>query len=254
MAVQWELDKDEMKRGSLYEFDPAVIVIKPELNGRHDLPDISELIADIRERGQLQPVSVRSEDGKPVLVSGFSRWRAIAEINKTLAPEMRIRVKASYVRCNELEGYVMNYMENRRRNATTALDDAHQFAQFERWGKTPAEIAAMLGVKASYVTRMLKLVQATPEVQKAVSEGRIKPTAAASIATLSTEVQNAAVSGDGKVSAETVNSARGKVTKPSRAYVYNTLRALDNADTLSDEVKDFCKRLVRFMDGKRKTL
>lgn len=76
MAVDFKV---ECKRTSEYGFAPQDIVVKPKLNGRHELPNIQWLIDDILDKGQLQPCVIRNEAGKPVLVAGFSRWRAVSD-------------------------------------------------------------------------------------------------------------------------------------------------------------------------------
>src|ERR1019366_999172 len=101
------------------------IIVKPELNGRHDAPAIEWLIADIVEQGQIQPVIIRNDGGKAVLVAGFSRWAAISEINKQKLTTAPVKVRCVYSRCNELDGLKLNIAENKFRNSTTPLDDAY---------------------------------------------------------------------------------------------------------------------------------
>lgn len=65
MAVSF---KAEHSRTSEYRFWPEDIVVKGELNGRHTLPDITDLIADIEANGQGVPVinssAIRHAQGK----------------------------------------------------------------------------------------------------------------------------------------------------------------------------------------------
>jgi ParB/RepB/Spo0J family partition protein len=247
MAVTWNVK--DVKRGSVYLFDAADIVIKPDLNGRHELPDIAELKASILEHGQLEPVAVRNEGNKPVLVMGFSRWRAIAELNQEY-PDKQIKLQAVYIRCDEVGGLLLNHEENRRRNQTTALDDAHLFARLERYGWEPKEIALKLKVTPAFVRQRLSLIEATLEVKEALRSGRIKAGAAAKIAKLATSVQREAVKGNGKVSKETVAAATHTTVKPS----FRAVREYVEAHTGPGESKDvaeFCDALLRFMDGKQ---
>lgn len=81
MAVDWKAEDGSslnLKRGAVTFIDPKDVVIKPELRGRTIDPDIAGLISSIRSNGQIQPVEVRYDGGRPVLVVGFSRWRAIS--------------------------------------------------------------------------------------------------------------------------------------------------------------------------------
>lgn len=74
MAVDFEKDH---KRRTEYLFWPEDLVVKGDLNGRRELPDITDLTASIENEGQGVPVTIRNDGGKAVLVKGFSRWRAL---------------------------------------------------------------------------------------------------------------------------------------------------------------------------------
>lgn len=248
MAVTWKVDNT---RTSVYNFDPRHIVAKDYLNGRHDAPDIEALIASIVKDGQLQPVLVRNEGDKPVLVAGFSRWTAVSEINKRKLTPERLKIACTYVRCNEQDGFIRNWQENRVRNSTTPLDDAHHFAQMERWGLDAKAIAEKLEVTPKFVKQRLALIELTPEAQEAVKSGRLKAPAAARIAKLTVEHQREVVAGNGKVASADVDKALGKVSKPTlktvRAFIADEL-ALD----IDDGVAKFCKRLLAMIDRKVK--
>lgn len=249
MARQWKTATKAIRTDGL-TFDPADIVIKPELNGRHDHPDLTELRQSIEENGQLEPVVVRSENDKPVLIMGFSRWQAICEINKGRKPADRMKIKAVFADVNERDGLILNYEENRRRNQTTPLDDGYLFARLEKRALSIPEIAARLHLEPAFIKRRLKLIAAEPEVQAAVASGRLKPTAAVRIAKLSSEVQREAVKGNGTVSNATVDAALGKAPKI-------TVKAIRAAivDELDIDIEDGCvkvlRRLLAMIDGEK---
>ena len=128
MAVDF---KTEHTRTSEYLFLPSDIKINPELNGRHELPDIEWLIGSMVSSGQLQPVLIGNDGGTPILYAGHSRWRAALEINKrklTLAP---FKLRCVYFKGSETDAFLATIRENRDRNATTAIDDAHNIAKLE---------------------------------------------------------------------------------------------------------------------------
>ena len=58
-------------RTSEYRLLPEDITVKSSLNGRHILPDIEGLIADILANGQHTPVLIRKDGDQPVLVAGI---------------------------------------------------------------------------------------------------------------------------------------------------------------------------------------
>lgn len=198
MAVDFK-DKTSYSRVNDYSFDPAAIKINPKLNGRHDLPDIEWLIADIATNGQLEPVLIRNDGGIPVLCAGFSRWRAVVEINKRKLTPVPLRIRCSYFKGDEVDGFKVAIRENRFRNQTTPLDDAYNIAQLKRWGQTEEEIAALYQQEVKWVRNREKLVELTAEAKEALKSGRLKAPAAAKLAKMSAEAQKAAVAGDGKV-------------------------------------------------------
>jgi hypothetical protein len=206
MAVQWNVKSHCTQE---WRFFPEDITVKPALNGRHVLPDIEWLIQDILVNGQHTPVQIRKDGGQPVLLAGFSRWRAVAEINKRF-PDQRRELRCSYVQCSEEEGFLTAISENRMRNATTELDDAYNIKRLmKQYAKTEDQVAAIyfpgsegddLKAAIRWVRKREALVNLSPEAEKAMKEGRLKGSAAVAIAKLSQEQQKAAISkaADGK--------------------------------------------------------
>lgn len=263
MAVDFKVDHT---RSAEYRFAPEQITVKPELNGRHDVPNIQWLIKDILEKGQLQPVIVRNDGGQPVLVAGFSRWRAVSEINKQNLAPVKLTLRCSYFKGTEAEGFLANISENRYRNATTPLDDAHNIAQLERWGMDIHEIAAKLNETEPWVRGRLALVSLCDESREAVKDGRLKPTAAAEIAKLTAAQQKAAVNGAGKISvADAKAIASGKPKRAGMADVKTILRSVIDERVVPgplakrgygdapEELVEFCAMLLDMIGGKQWT-
>lgn len=225
MAVQFLTKEDS--RTSEYRFKPEDLQIKPELNGRHELPNITWLIQSIRDRGQQTPVVIRSDGGKATLVFGYSRWRAISQLNQelTAAGKPSLTIRCVYSRVNELDGFIDNIHENRVRNPNTPIDDAHNIAKLEKWGLTFNEIAVIYHEDIAWVKGRLSLISLEPEAQIAVKEGRLKVTAAKAISKLSAAQQRALVAKAG---------TKGKVKSPEPAAVsIKSLRQL--AETAADD-------------------
>lgn len=220
MAVDF-IDKSSYSRTSEYLFEPSAIKINPKLNGRHDLPDIEWLIADIAENSQLEPVIIRSEGGVPVLSAGFSRWRAIVEINKRKLTPVPLKIRCSYFKGNEIDGFKVAIRENRFRTGTSAIDDAYNIAQLQRWGQTEEQIAEIYREDVAWIKKRLKLVELTPEAQEALKSGRLKAPAAVKLAKMSAEQQRKAVEGEGKVKLPKAVSA---APKESSAAIKNKAR------------------------------
>ena len=188
MAVDF---KTPHTRTSEYLMLPEDIVVKPELNGRHELPDVEWLIESFQQVGQLQPVAVSAEDGKAVLRMGFSRWRAAIEINKRNLLPVPFKLRCVYLRADDLKGFIAGIHENAVRNPAQPIDDAYNIAKLETWNMTHEEIAKIYRQDVKWVAQRLALLDLVPEAQQAVIDGRMKLPAAAHFSKLNKQVQRA---------------------------------------------------------------
>ena len=189
MAVEFDV---KGSRTSEYRFLPEMLVVDPKMNGRHDLPDIQWIIDSILLYGQLSPVTIRREGGKPILVFGFSRWRAVSEINKRKLTEKPLELRCVYTALTEKQAYLANIEENRVRNATTPMDDAYNIQRLINvYQMTIDEVKeAYRAESTAWVKNRLALIEATPAVEKQIRAGKIKGPAAKAVAKLSKEHQD----------------------------------------------------------------
>lgn len=220
MAVNFTADH---KRTSEYRFYPEDITIRPDLNGRHEAPDIEWLINDILAHSQHSPVVIRNDGGGAVLVAGFSRWRAISEINKRGLAPVKMQLRCTYVQCTEAESFLINISENRFRNPTLPIDDAHNIKrllnlyamtedQVTEFYFPTARTESELQEARKFIRSRMTLIGLSPEAEVEVRSGRVKETAAVAIAKLSTEQQRAALKKLGTIELRDVQAP--KVAKP----------------------------------------
>lgn len=215
MAVEFDV---KGSRTSEYRFLPEMLEIHPELNGRHIAPDVEPLIQSIVSYGQLQPVTIRRAAGMPVLVAGFSRWRAVSEINKRKLLDKPIELRCCYTQLTEKQAFLANIAENRDRCATTPMDDAYNLQRLINVHQmTEQECADAYRASVSWVKGRLALIEATPEVEKQIRAGKIKGPAAKAVAKLSKEHQQnlAKVAEEkGKVTPADIRRETGEPDKP----------------------------------------
>ena len=182
MAVEFDV---KGTRTSEYGYLPEELDVDPALNGRHDLPDIQWIVDSILKHGQLQPVTIRRAAGKPVLVAGFSRWRAITHINADGLTEKPLRLRCSYTALTEKQAFLANIEENRVRNATTPMDDAYNIQRIINvYQMTEQEVADSYRASVPWIKGRLQLIELDPAAEKEVRAGTIKGTAAKAIAKL----------------------------------------------------------------------
>lgn len=243
-------------KSDVHAFFPHEITVPAHLNGRTQLPDIDWLVLSIVEHGQLQNCVIRKDGDKPTLGVGFSRWRAISQINEMVKdakkraawlelhpkiaptdfPVVALRLKCEFKKWNELEMFIANINENYARNPTTTLDDAHNCAQLKKWDMSDDDIAAVYpGKSASWVKKQLEIASADPKVLKAVADGRIRLNAVSAIAKLSAEQQREAVAGEGKIKpAKKANPAPSK----------GELKLIASAEDTPDEIKSLIQWIL----------
>jgi len=216
MAVEFDI---KAPRTSEYGFLPEELDVDPNLNGRHDLPDLQPLIQSILTHGQLQPVTIRKSAGKPVLVAGFTRWRAVAEINSKRLTPKPLRLRCSYTQLSEREAFLANIEENRVRNATTPMDDAYNINRLMRvYQMTVEDCAEAYRASIAWVKSRLELLELCPEAEQAVREGRLGGTAARQVAKLSKEHQQRIAASPGKIAAADIRrESPAPAPKPTKA-------------------------------------
>jgi ParB/RepB/Spo0J family partition protein len=205
MAVGFET-KGDVTRGHVYYFEPSDIELDADNNGRHDLPDIAGLIASIKANGQLQPCIVRKDGKRAKLIAGYSRWRAVVEINKERKPADRLKLAAVYTDANEIDAIMMAYEENASRNSLTPVDHGYMISRMMKGGKSIDDVATAIRQDVSWVKTHLALVNLVPEAQAAVSNGTIKPSAAKALSKLAAAEQRRAM---------TERDTKGRVTSKS---------------------------------------
>ena len=176
------LNIDDVKRGDLLRVWPEDLVVNPAKRGRCFPPtqeDVESLAAKIAAMGQLQAVPVTvTFDKRLELAAGFTRWESITWLNSQPGAEKR-RIECKVIDANEEEAFMANLSENRDRNATSVIDDAHNIRRMsEQFHKTDEEIMAFYGtpkkpMSPSWLEGMRSLVRLPKADQRRIHDGEI---------------------------------------------------------------------------------
>lgn len=257
----------KMTRDAVYKCYPEQIEIRPEMNGRHEKPDIEWLITDILKQGQLQPVEIWSDGGTPVLSYGFSRWRAISEINKRKLTPQKMQIKCTFIaRCNEQTAFIRNISENRMRNPTSPIDDAYNIQRLFNWAMDEKEVAKIyfplaatedeLKKALKWVRETVNLAKLTPEAERAMRDGRLNETAAQAIAKLSSAQQKEALKGkEGKITAAEIKASAPKSErKPKPTPIDPELRRRISAVVESADWENYDENISTFIEVRAEDL
>src|SRR5215210_1066327 len=134
---------------------------------RLDETALTELTASIEASGLLQPVIVRSKNGRYELIAGERRWRAVQRLGWPKIPAI---IKDA----DDKTLLTLALIENLQRNDLNAIDEA---AGYERMGEEfsipQAEIARLVGRNRSTIANLLRLLKLPDEVKDLVQEGKL---------------------------------------------------------------------------------
>lgn len=249
-------------RFNAYSFDTNDIAIKPELNGRHELPSeefFEWLIGDIAAKGQLEPGVVRKDGKQVVLSAGFTRLRAIKEANRRGLTPKPLKFLAVYRQGNEREGFLDGLSENLLRCQLTDLDKAYAIVKCKQtWQMSYEEIAPRIfpgtsngSLKSAIakVKRLEKLANLSPEAERAIKDGTLKPTAAAHYAELEADRQRTLLD-KGIVTSAAIAEAEGRPQKMTVAAARKRIqefavgKGLPKGLMIPPELRDCLERLA----------
>lgn len=141
--------------------------------------EVSELAADIRLVGLLQPITVQPYDKIPGkkyrILIGHRRFAAVkSNGSKTIACEIRSDL-------DEVQALRINFSENIKRKDLNPIQEATHLAKFLRLGLTLEETGKLVGFSTSWVGTRVKLLTLPPDIQKEVAAGIISLAQAATL-------------------------------------------------------------------------
>ena len=128
---------------------------------------LEELADSIRQLGLIQPITVKREGDKYIIISGERRWRASEKAGLKSMP--------AYIReVDDTTLHAMALVENIQREDLNAIEISLGMQRLiEECGLTQEALAERLGKKRSTVANYLRLLNLPEEVQLAVKSGII---------------------------------------------------------------------------------
>jgi len=120
---------------------------------------LHELVESIREHGIIQPLIVRSVNGKHELIAGERRWRAAQEAGLTHVPAI-VRT------ATDLEVLELSLIENLQRADLNAIEEAQGYARLAgEFGMRQEQIAQKVGRSRAAVANAMRLLDLHPQIQ-----------------------------------------------------------------------------------------
>ncbi|RMG99790.1 MAG: ParB/RepB/Spo0J family partition protein [Chloroflexi bacterium] len=153
-----------------------------------DEEKLAELAASIKEHGLIQPLIVTAVASGYILIAGERRWRACQLAGLTEVP---VIIKEA----TPQEMLELALIENIQRADLNPLEEAYAYQQLmDEFGLTQEEVARRVGKGRSTVANLVRLLNLPPNIQQAVTDGRISGAHARALLPLPTpEMQTAAM-------------------------------------------------------------
>lgn len=160
---------ESRQRTEIREIDIAMV--KPNrYQPRFDFGDeesIRSLAESIKNDGLLHPVIVRREGDGYEIVTGERRWRAAKMLKLAKIPVIVMDV-------DDKRLLTLALIENLQRKDLNPFEKATAFkALIEKFGLTQEMVASALGIDQASISNYMRLLNLQPEVQQALTEGKI---------------------------------------------------------------------------------
>lgn len=119
---------------------------------RKNFSGIEELAASIKEKGLLEPITLRPAGNRYIIVIGERRFKAAQLAGLT-------EIEANIRDITEQEAFELAIIENVQRQDLTPIEEAKAFKLLQDQGKTQAAIAQTIGKGQSYIAHKLRLLK-----------------------------------------------------------------------------------------------
>jgi ParB family chromosome partitioning protein len=127
---------------------------------RKHFGDLSEMVASVKEKGVLEPILVRNEEGKFQIIAGERRYQAALLAGLQRLPCIEVDVDSRGM----LE---ISLIENLQRKDLTPFEEAAALARLcEQFRYTHEEIARKLGKSRTVITETLSLNRMPEAIQE----------------------------------------------------------------------------------------
>ena len=163
-------DEKPARSGETYPNEIDIDLIDPnpeqpriEFNEIH----LEELAASIRANGIVQPIVVRSRDGRFQIVAGERRWRAAQRA------EMR-RVPAVVREIADDKLLEVALIENIQRQELNPIEEANAYRKLvDNIGLTQEQLSERVGKERSLIATTMRLLRLPDDVQRHIVEGKL---------------------------------------------------------------------------------
>lgn len=250
------------ERGTFFRFDPDKLEFADGDHtladrGRTELPLEENLVLSIMADGVLEPVIVRKEGDRAIVIDGRQRVKCAREANRRLraAGKEPVTVPAIQRKGDEIDAYGVMISANEIRIDDGPLARAQKCAKYLAMGRSEQQAAITFGVTTQCIKQWMRLLECAPPVRRAVEQHKLSASAASQLAKLEPEKQAKELEGllrggNGKrPTAKQVARATGKPAGPRMRGRREIEKRLDAKDLPGD-----MRKALRWVLGETETL
>src|SRR6267378_1057332 len=156
-------DAEKIRRVSLDSITPSPLQPRKDFGA----DALSELVESIRQHGIIQPLIVRTIDGRHELIAGERRWRAAQEAGLGEAP---VIIRSA----SDRDVLELSLIENLQRADLNPIEEAQGYARLAgEFGMRQEEIAQKVGRSRAAVANAMRLLDLHPQVQTWLTQNLI---------------------------------------------------------------------------------
>ena len=157
--------KQNINLNNINEIDVNDISLNPDQpRTNFNQNSLEQLASSINELGLIQPITVKENDGKYILISGERRLRAFKKLNLDSIP--------AYIRkANDQSSLEMALVENIQRRDLDAIEIAISYKRLiEELNLSHDEMSKKLGKDRSTITNYIRLLKLDPIIQSGIRD------------------------------------------------------------------------------------
>lgn len=140
-----------MHTTQIQSFNPQeTICSKVNVRPAAKATDIDKLANDIKHHGQLQPVIIRFEDGKPAVIAGQRRRKAL---RKLCRKDPSLTLDGLVVHVDDMEATAISLSENKNQLPMSALDSYKALSKLAKLGWDAQSISQVYSIRLKVVSQ-----------------------------------------------------------------------------------------------------
>src|SRR6266850_3898251 len=154
-------DAEKIRRVSLDSITPSPLQPRKDFGA----DALSELVESIRQHGIIQPLIVRTIDGRHELIAGERRWRAAQEAG---LGEVPVIIRSA----SDRDVLELSLIENLQRADLNPIEEGQGYARLAgEFGMRQEEIAQKVGRSRAAVANSIRLLDLHDQVQAWLTQG-----------------------------------------------------------------------------------